>query len=102
MTQIKPEALNAILSEAGYLDQSILTPVPLTTAASTNKTQLDLFLSKVPNAQVMHCTYKDVYAGTLHKINGSWYGVLVSESNTLAGQLSIKLQADGTIVEGTA
>lgn len=78
------------------------TPVPLTATTSTNKTQLDLFLSKVPNAQVMHCTYKDVYAGTLHKINGSWYGVLVGESNTLAGQLSIKLQADGTIVEGTA
>lgn len=77
------------------------TPVPLTATASTNKTQLDLFLSKVPNAQVMHCTYKDVYAGTLHKINGSWYGVLVGESNTIAGQLSIKLQADGTIVEGT-
>ena len=78
------------------------TPVPLTSTTSTNKTQLDLFLSKVPNAQVMHCTYKDVYAGTLHKINGSWYGALVGESNTLAGQLSIKLQADGTIVEGTA
>nr|DAH72496.1 MAG TPA: hypothetical protein [Caudoviricetes sp.] len=78
------------------------TPVPLTDTTSTNKTQLDLFLSKVPNAQVMHCTYNDVYAGTLHKINGSWYGVLVGESNTLAGQLSIKLQADGTIVEGAA
>ena len=79
-----------------------LEPVPLTATTSTNKTQLDLFLSKVPNAQVMHVTYKDAYAGTLHKINGSWYGVLVGESNTLAGQLSIKLQADGTIVEGTA
>lgn len=78
------------------------TPVPLTTTTSTNKTQLDLFLSKVPNAQVMHCIYKDVYAGTLHKINGNWYGVLVGESNTIAGQLSIKLQADGTIVEGAA
>lgn len=78
------------------------TPVPLTATTSTNKTQLDLFLSKVPNAQVMHCTYKDMYAGTLHKINESWYGVLVGESNTIAGQLSIKLQADGTIVEGTA
>ena len=78
------------------------TPVPLTATTSTNKTQLDLFLSKVPNAQVMHCTYKDVYAGTLHKINGSWYGVLVGESNTLTGQLSIKLQSDGTIIEGTA
>lgn len=78
------------------------TPVPLTATTSTNKTQLDLFLSKVPNAQVMHVIYKDVYAGTIHKINGSWYGVLVGESNTIAGQLSIKLQADGTIVEGTA
>lgn len=78
------------------------TPVPLTATTSTNKTQLNLFLSKVPNAQIMNCTYKDVYAGTLHKINGSWYGVLVGESNTLAGQLSIKLQADGTIIEGTA
>lgn len=77
-------------------------PVPLTATTSTNKTQLDSFLSKVPNAQVMPVSYKDVYAGTLHKINGSWYGVLVGESNTLAGQLSIKLQADGTIVEGTA
>lgn len=82
--------------------QVVNTPVPLTATTSTNKTQLDLFLSKVPNAQVMNCTYKDVYAGTLHKINGSWYGVLVGESNTIAGQLSIKLQADGTIVEGTA
>ena len=49
----------------------------------------------------MRVINKDVYAGTLRKINGSWYGVLVGESNTLAGQLSIKLQADGTIVEGT-
>lgn len=93
-------AINEIFN--GAVQKSALSPVPLTTTTSTNKTQLDLFLSKVPNAQVMHCTYKDVYAGTLHKINGSWYGVLVGESNTLAGQLSIKLQADGTIVEGTA
>lgn len=47
------------------------TPVPLTSAILSNKAQLDVFLSNVPNAQVMHCTYKDVYAGTLHKINGS-------------------------------
>ena len=78
------------------------TCVNFTDTPSSNKTQLELYLDTVPNAQVMHCTYKDVYAGTLHKINGSWYGVLVGESNTLAGQLSIKLQADGTIVEGTA
>ena len=102
VTELQNKTLNTILSEAGYLTQSILTSVPLTATTSTNKTQLDSFLSKVPNAQVMNCTYKDVYAGTLHKINGSWYGVLVGESNTLAGQLSIKLQADGTIVEGTA
>lgn len=93
-------AINELFN--GAVQKSALSPVPLTATTSTNKTQLDLFLSKVPNAQVMHCTYKDVYAGTLHKINGSWYGVLVGESNTLAGQLSIKLQADGTIVEGTA
>ena len=101
-TNIEWKCIDEILTKGGYLKQSILTTVPLTATTSTNKTQLDLFLSKVPNAQVMHCTYKDVYAGTLHKINGSWYGVLVGESNTLAGQLSIKLQADGTIVEGTA
>lgn len=93
-------AINELFN--GAVQKSALSPVPLTATTSTNKTQLDLFLSKVPNAQVMHVTYKDVYAGTLHKINGSWYGVLVGESNTLAGQLSIKLQADGTIVEGTA
>lgn len=93
-------AINELFN--GAVQKSALSPVPLTVTTSTNKTQLDLFLSKVPNAQVMHVTYKDVYAGTLHKINGSWYGVLVGESNTLAGQLSIKLQADGTIVEGTA
>ena len=78
------------------------TPVQLTATTLSNKAQLEVFLSKVPNAQVMHVIYKDVYAGTLHKINGDWYGVLVGESNTLAGQLSIKLQAEGTIVEGTA
>lgn len=93
-------AINELFN--GTVQKSALSPVPLTATTSTNKTQLDLFLSKAPNAQVMHVTYKDVYAGTLHKINGSWYGVLVGESNTLAGQLSIKLQADGTIVEGTA
>ena len=97
-----PLALDAEVTEMSDAIRYSYTPVPLTATTSTNKTQLDLFLSKVPNAQVMHCTYKDVYAGTLHKINGSWYGVLVGESNTLAGQLSIKLQADGTIVEGTA
>lgn len=76
--------------------------VEFTKTTLSNKAQLDAYLAKVPNAKVMCCTYNGGHAGTLHKINGSWYGVLVSESNTLAGQLSIKLQADGTIVEGTA
>lgn len=96
------EFLNLSLATKSDAIKYSYTPVPLTATTSTNKTQLDLFLSKVPTVQVMHVTYKDMYAGTLHKINGSWYGVLVGESNTLAGQLSIKLQADGTIVEGTA
>ena len=50
----------------------------------------------------MHVTYNDVYAGTLHEINGAWYGVLVDSSNTIAGQLSIILNTDGTCYEGTA
>lgn len=77
------------------------TPVPLTATTSTNKTQLDLFLSKVPNAQVMHCTYKDVYAGTLHKIGTDWFGLLVKNTNNYEDALQLKLQADGTLIEGT-
>lgn len=77
------------------------TPVSLTATASTNKTQLDLFLSKVPNAQVMHCTYKDVYAGTLHKIGTDWFGLLVKNTNNYEDAIQVKLQADGTLVEGT-
>lgn len=75
--------------------------VEFTKTTLSNKAQLDAYLAKIPNAKAMCCTYNG-HAGMLHKINGSWYGVLVGESNTLAGQLSIKLQADGTIVEGTA
>ena len=77
------------------------TPVSLTATTSTNKTQLDLFLSKVPNAQVMHCTYKDVYAGTLHKIGTDWFGLLVKNTNNYEDAIQVKLQADGTLVEGT-
>ena len=77
------------------------TPVPLTATTSTNKTQLDLFLSKVPNAQVMHCTYKDVYAGTLHKIGTDWFGLLVKNTNNYEDAIQVKLQADGTLIEGT-
>ena len=77
------------------------TSVPLTATTSTNKTQLDLFLSKVPNAQVMHVTYKDVYAGTLHKIGTDWFGLLVKNTNNYEDALQAKLQADGTLIEGT-
>lgn len=80
---------------------TLVTCVEFTKTTLSNKAQLDAYLAKIPNAKVMCCTYNG-HAGMLHKINGNWYGVLVDESNTLAGQLSIKLQADGTIVEGTA
>ncbi len=77
------------------------TPVPLTATTLSNKAQLEVFLSKVPNAQVMHVTYKDVYAGTLHKINGDWFGLLVKNTNNYEDALQVKLQADGTLIEGT-
>ena len=89
------------LIETEFIHKSILTSVPLTATTSTNKTQLDLFLSKVPNAQVMHVTYKDVYAGTLHKINGDWFGLLVKNTNNYEDAIQVKLQADGTLIEGT-
>lgn len=89
-------------SEMSSAIDTLVECVEFTKTTLSNKVQLDAYLAKLPNAKVMCCTYNGGYAGTLHKINGSWYGVLVSESNTLAGQLSIKLQADGTIVEGTA
>ena len=93
--------LQDILDSSGYLDQSILTSVSLTAITSTNKTQLDSFLSKVPNAQVMHVTYKDVYAGTLHKIGTDWFGQLVKNTNSYEDCICIKLVADGTVTEGT-
>ena len=77
------------------------TPVPLTATTLSNKAQLEVFLSKVPNAKVMHVTYKDVYAGTLHKINGDWFGLLVKNTNNYEDALQVKLQADGTLIEGT-
>lgn len=73
------------------------TSVPFTDTTSSNKTQLATFLFKEPNATVMHCTYKDVYAGTLHKINSDWYGLLVKNTNNPADNINIKLSADGTI-----
>ena len=77
------------------------TSVPFTDTTLSNKAQLEVFLSKVPAATVMHCTYKDVYAGTLHKINGDWYGLLVKNTNNYEDAIQVKLQADGTLIEGT-
>lgn len=77
------------------------TPVAFTETTLSNKAQLEVFLSKVPDAQVMNCTYKGIYAGTLHKINGDWFGLLVKNTNDYADNLNVKLQADGTLIEGT-
>lgn len=74
------------------------TAVPFTDTTLSNKAQLEVFLSKVPNATVMHCTYKEIWAGTLHKINGDWYGLLVKNTNIPADNINVKLFADGTIV----
>lgn len=74
------------------------TAVPFTDTTLSNKAQLEVFLSKVPAATVMHCTYKEIWAGTLHKINGDWYGLLVKNTNSPADNINVKLSADGTIV----
>lgn len=74
------------------------TSVPFTDTTLSNKAQLEVFLSKVPEATVMHCTYKEIWAGTLHKINGDWYGLLVKNTNSPADNINIKLSADGTVI----
>lgn len=74
------------------------TAVPFTDTTLSNKAQLEVFLSKVPNATVMHCTYKEIWAGTLHKINGDWYGLLVKNTNSPSDNINIKLSADGTVI----
>lgn len=84
---------NAITAIKPYL-----TSVPLTDTTSSNKAQLEKFLSNASDATVMHCTYKDVYAGTLYKINSDWFGLLVKNTNNPADNINIKLSADGTIV----
>lgn len=84
-----------------YVD-GLVNSVKLTDTISSNKAQLDAYLGKIPNAQVMHCTYKEIWAGTLHKINDDWYGLLVKNTNNYEDALQVKLQADGTLVEGTS
>ena len=86
------------LSEINVSLESLVTCVKFTETSSSNKSELDKYLVSVPNATVMHCTYKDVYAGTLYKINNDWYGLLVKNTNNPVDNINIKLSADGTIV----
>lgn len=78
------------------------TSVPFTDTTLSNKAQLEVFLSKVPAATVMHCTYNEIWAGTLHKINGDWYGLLVKNTNSPADNINVKLSADGTIIKSNS
>lgn len=78
------------------------TSVPFTDTTLSNKAQLEVFLSKVPDATVMHCTYNEIWAGTLHKINGDWYGLLVKNTNSPADNINVKLSADGTIIKSNS
>lgn len=75
--------------------------MPLSENILSNRGQLNAFLSTIPDARVIHCTYKEVYAGTLYKIGGDWYGLLVKNTNNYEDALQVKLQADGTLIEGT-
>lgn len=102
----KPEEVIAIgnIATANAITaiKQYLTSVPFTDTTSSNKAQLEEFLYNAPDATVMHCTYKDVYAGTLYKINSDWYGLLVKNTNNPADNINIKLSADGTIIEGNS
>lgn len=75
--------------------------IPFSDDIVSNRGQLNAFLSSTPDAEVMHCKYKGVYAGTLYYIGGNWYGLLVKNTNNYEDALQVKLQADGTLIEGT-
>lgn len=76
--------------------------IPLSDDIVSNRGQLNAFLYSTPDAEVMHCKYKGVYAGTLYYIGGNWYGLLVKNTNNPADNINIKLSADGTITEGNS
>lgn len=76
--------------------------IPLSDDTVSNRGQLNAFLSSTPDAKVMHCKYKEAYAGTLYNIGRDWYGLLVKNTNNPADNLNIKLSADGTITEGNS
>lgn len=75
--------------------------IPFSDDTVSNRGQLNSFLSSIPDAKVMRCIYKEAYAGTLYKIGGDWYGLLVKNTNNYEDALQVKLQADGTLIEGT-
>lgn len=97
-----PVIFDSSLSPIKESIEFLATCVNFTDTPSSNKILLELYLDTVPNATVMHCTYKDVYAGTLYKINNDWYGLLVKNTNNPADNINIKLSADGTITEGNS
>lgn len=80
---------------------TLVTCVEFTKTTLSNKAHLDAYLAKLPNAKVMCCTYNGTYAGTLHKIGEDWFGLLVKNTNNYEDALQVKLQADGTLIEGT-
>lgn len=78
------------------------TQVPFSDDILSNRAQLNAFLSSSQDARVIHCTYKEVYAGTLYRIHSDWYGLLVKNTNNPADNINIKLSADGTITESNS
>ena len=93
MAKLDPEALDRV--------RHPYSQIPFSDDIVSNRGQLKAFLSSTPDAEVMHCKYKGVYAGTLHNIGRDWYGLLVKNTNNYEDALQVKLQADGTLIEGT-
>lgn len=82
--------------------------IELTDNNTQNKTAIDTRIAKLTelgvdltNGCAIPITYKDMYAGTLHKIGEDWFGLLVKNTNNYEDALQVKLQADGTLIEGT-
>ena len=86
----------------------MVTALNLTEDTASNKLAYDnLLLDKstdppqyIPLVSIS-CTYKNDYAGTLHKIGTDWFGQLVKNTNNYEDCICIKLAADGTVTEGT-
>lgn len=100
-------AINEVNALAkGY--STIFTPIELTTETAQNKTAIDARVAaftaqgiSLTNGCCIPVVYKGVYAGNISLINGDWYGLLVKNTNNYEDALQVKLQADGTLIEGT-